>query len=105
MKLLNLDDLGNEPRTVVLNGKEHQIKDQSIQQLINSVKIRKVAKEEDTESVFLSLVKSAQELLPTAPKKEITDLNVRQLQALIAYSSATPEELEQVAGDETEGKQ
>lgn len=93
MKLLNLDELVGNARPVMLNGKEYNIREQSIQQLIESVKARKALDSEDSEALFESFVNSAKALLPDAPEAEIRALNLRQLQALISFASASDEEL------------
>ena len=104
MKLLNLDELTGVDRPVLLGGKTYHIKEQNIQQLIDSVKTQRTLKSSDTEAVFEALVTSAQSALPEAPEHEIRKLNVTQLQALIKYASASDEELLEATKDDEEGK-
>ena len=104
MKLLNLDELVGNTRPVVLNGTEYQIREQTIQQLIESVKSRKVVNQDDPEAMFESLVTSACAVLPDAPEAEIRKLNVTQLQALIKFASASEEELEGAVPEEKKSK-
>jgi len=105
MKLLNIDELVGQKRPVILKGVQYEIKEQSIQQLIESVKTRKVleSKDEDSEALFESFVSSAKALLPDAPEAHIRELNLRQLQALIAFATASEEEL--VEGTAVEEKE
>ncbi|EGR3221641.1 hypothetical protein N7I40_004012 [Vibrio parahaemolyticus] len=104
MKLLNLDELAGNSRPVVLNGVEYQIREQTVQQLIESVRARKKLNADDSEAMFEALVASAKAVLPDAPEKEIRNLNVTQLQALIKFASESDEALEQAVEEEEEGK-
>lgn len=105
MELLNLDDLVGKKRPVVLNGKEYEIKEQTIQQMIESVRSQKTLDRDDVEAMFESMLSTAIAILPDAPEADLRALNIKQLQALINFASATDEEVEAAAeAEEAEGK-
>lgn len=104
MKLLNLDELSSPSRPVMLNGKQYEIKEQSLEQLVASTKVRKTLDTSDPEVMLENMITTAHSLIPDAPLAEIRKLNSTQLNALITFANESDETLEQVAETLEEGK-
>lgn len=93
-KLLNLDTLGKEPRTLVIDGVEHVVEDMSVE---NFIKTTKVAEQLAESNAPLSeQVAAASDLIhravPTLSVERLSKLPVRHLQTIVAF----------VRGDEVE---
>ncbi len=99
MELLNLDSLIGETRPVMLNGVRYEIKEQTIQQMIESIRAQKTLNRDDAEAMFEGMVGSAKAILPDAPEAEIRNLNINQLHALVEFATASKEQLEKMVDD------
>lgn len=85
VKLLNLDELAVIKRVVQINGKEYPVVDQSIEQMLSRLT---QIKDTDINSpqVFLeNMRQTAQEILPSAPKKVIGALTIKQITRLVEF--------------------
>lgn len=102
MKLLNIDDLAKPSRAIVIGGYEHQIAEQSVGQLIESVKMAAQATEKDAAYDFEMLVKSVKRLVPTCVEETIRGLTVKQLIAIINFANAPDEKSIQEVAEKKE---
>ena len=93
MKLLNLDELSATRRRVELFGKEFELAEKTVGQMIESISYLDETKDRTDHDVFLTMVQMARQLLPDATEEEIRRLDVRQLRALIEFANSSDEEV------------
>lgn len=98
MDLLNIDELVKPTRAVVVGGYEHVIAEQSIGQLIESVKMAKAAKTDENPAFeFEQYVKTVQRLIPTCPEHTVRGMTMRQLGAIMDFANKPDVEAAAVA--------
>lgn len=107
MELLNIDDLVKPKRAIVVGGYEHVIAEQSIGQLIESIKLAKAVRTEDDPAFeFEQYVKAVQRLLPTCPEATIRGLTMRQLGAIMDFANKPDvEAVAEAAAEKKESEQ
>lgn len=100
--LLNLDELVGVKRTVTVQGKDYEIADRSVDQMLKSIaRAKKVDKQTELgpDDVLKELKEAAHSIIPECPKDVIGSMNMRQLNALLAFASQPDEEVEKLAED------
>ncbi len=99
VKLLNLDELATVKRVVQIGGVEYSVAEQTIGQMIQRLALSK--KEEadpmDPEVFLKSMRQTAQDILPTAPKKVIEGLSIKMITRLVEFLN--DQELDKAADD------
>lgn len=101
MKLLNLDEIIPTQRFVTIKGREYEIKNQSLQDLLSIVKNSSKKSPRNEIEAVQQTIERAKQLIPDCPDEVLFSLTPRQLKALIEFASAPDEE---ILGDDTEGK-
>lgn len=106
-KILNLDELGKkEVRAIVIGGKEHEIKEMSVEDFIEVTKsAEKLEKTTDPAEQIQETVNMLQRALPTVDRKDLLALSFEKLTALGAFVRG--DDLESIIGKQdgdTEGK-
>lgn len=89
VKLLNLDELAAVKRVVQIGGKEYPVAEQSIGQMIERLALSKKQDQElddlDPEAFLKSMRQTAQDILPSAPKKVIDGLSIKMITRLVEF--------------------
>lgn len=88
MKTLNLDELAKVQATVTIGGKEHEIKELSVEAFIEAsaeAKRMKDMNETDIAADIDATVKHLHRIIPSLPESEIRALNMAQLHMLLAF--------------------
>lgn len=95
MELLDLDALESIQKQVTLKGVAYTVADQTVGQMIEALQMSKEANEDpdNPEPIIQALFKTAKRLLPECPVEVIEGLNMKQLSALVEFSSASEEEV------------
>lgn len=112
VKLLNLDELATVKRAVQIGGVEYPVAEQTIGQMIQRLAL---SKKEDSDSmnpeVFLkNMRQTAQDILPTAPKKVIDGLSLKMITKLVEFlndqeldkAADSMKEVSEQSGEKTE---
>jgi hypothetical protein len=100
MKILNLDDLGATTRSVTLNGKDHAVKEMSVQDFILASQEAKRLEKLDENDFAANLdasVKHLMRVLPTITEAELRALSMRQIGVLVSFVNGALEEEAQKA--------
>lgn len=100
MKLLNLDDLIANKRSVQIHGVEYPVAEQSLGGLIEAIKREKLMDRSDDVALFENMLTSAATLLPTVPENILRSLSIRQLTAVVNFAAASDDQLEDSAAAE-----
>lgn len=87
VKLLNLDELATVTRVVQIGGKEYPVAEQTVGQMITRLALSKKqdADPMDPEVFLKSMRQTAQDILPTAPKKVIDGLSIKMITRLVEF--------------------
>lgn len=94
MELLNLDELVAPQREVRLGGKNYQVAEQSVGQMLEAIRLEKAYENQDNpEELLLAMQGVIAEMLPDLPEKEIRKLSFRQMTAIIEFCNATDQEV------------
>lgn len=95
VKLLNLDELAAVERAVVIGGKEYPVVEQSVGQMLARLSLSKEQNLKDPEVFLKNMQQTAQDILPSAPKKVIGSLSIKQITRLVEFLN--DRELDQAA--------
>lgn len=102
-KLLNIDDILQTERVIVLQGKEYKIVDQSIGQMIEAIQLSESLKSEANElTIANQIVKTVETIIPDCPKKVIHSLPMNALNAILEFANASAKEVAERSADEPE---
>lgn len=100
-KLLNLDELATENKVVVLDGKDHPMRELTVQEFINKAReagalnAKLLADDEATvEAKMAAVVGMVDEAFPTVTAERLGKLTLAQLNAILAFAFATPAQIE-----------
>lgn len=93
-KLLNIDTLTSEKRTIVLDGKEYDVEEMSVNNFLETTKAAELL--QDSRAGLSAQVESAVDLIvrsvPGVPRETLKKVALRNLQTIVAF----------VRGDEVE---
>lgn len=108
-KVLNIDTLSSDPRTLVLAGVEHEVLEMSVENFIETTKQAELL--QNTDAALTAQVEAAVDLIqrsvPTAPRDLLLKLKLRHLQTIVAFvrgDDVQEEALAQPEEQASEGK-
>lgn len=93
MDLLNLDDIERAERFVRLNGEDYRIAEQTVGQMMASIRLTKSAAMDDDEKMAEAIMESAKQTLPDCPEDVLKLLTMPSLIKLLTFANGdVPEE-------------
>jgi hypothetical protein len=108
-KILNIDTLSSDQRTIVLGGVEHEVLEMSVENFIATTKQAELL--QSTDAALTAQVESAIDLIqrsvPSAPRETLLKLKLRHLQTIVAFvrgDDVQEEALAQPEAQAAEGK-
>lgn len=112
-QLLNLDELVELERTVLIRGIEYPIVERSVGIMLDSIKVAtRAAKQksngvrQNEESFFTDMLKTLSTIIPDCPEIVLRGLTMRQMVAVLEFCNSNPEDLvkqAQAQGDQEQG--
>lgn len=86
-KILNIDTLSSDQRTVVLGGVEHQVLEMSVENFIETTKAAELL--QSTDATLTAQVESAVSLImrsvPTVSRETLVKIPLRHLQTIVGF--------------------
>lgn len=108
--LLNLDELLEIERTVLIRGVEYPIVERSVGVMLDSIKIANRAsrrtKKMTEEEFFQDMLKTMKTIVPDCPDEVLRGLTMRQMMAVLEFCNTDPNKMaeEAVAAEQTKGE-
>jgi hypothetical protein len=85
VKLLNLDELAVVKRVVQIGGKQYDVAEQTVGQMISRLQLSKGEKMDDPDVFLRGMQRTAQDIIPGAPKKIIDSLTPKMITQLVEF--------------------
>lgn len=99
MDLLNLDELLELERTVVIRGVSYPIVERSVGVMLDSIRVAKKAarKSQNEETFFEDMIKTIRTMIPECPEEVVRGLTMPQMIALMNFVNTDPNVLAEEA--------
>lgn len=102
MNVFNVDDLTKESRAVIVNKRQHEIVEMTVDGYLTAIKTAQVLKGKPTEEEQVNaLVETVHAAIPTLPKEEIRAIPIVKLTAISNFiRGEVPDELKEAVNAE-----
>lgn len=109
-QLLNLDELSNDTKVIIIKGSRHAMVELTVQEFINkSREAQELQKKGENKELTVDeqtekAVEMLHEAYPTVPQGTFKELTIAKLTALLDFTLKTPEQIEEDVRNSQAGK-
>lgn len=97
-KIVNIDDLAQASKAIVIDGQTHEMREMTVQEFIDKAKaareVEKAAQNESVDEQMRQIVTMVHDAFPTVSEERLARLKLPQLMAIMDLIVKTPEQIE-----------